>query len=137
MTTPPFASDAVSAAFDAIPQPARDRLLTLRALIYDEAAALPDIGPLQETLKWGQPAYLTPQSRAGTTLRLGVPKTGGVAIYAHCQSRVIPDFQAMFPDDFTFDGTRAVLFGDDAPLRMDKLRLLIRGALTYHRRARA
>jgi hypothetical protein len=42
--------------------------------------ATPGVGALHETLKWGQPAYLTPETRSGTTLRLGVPKSGGYAI---------------------------------------------------------
>ncbi len=44
----------------------------------------------------------------------------------------MPEFAALFPGDFTFDGTRAVLFPDGATYDEDKLRLLIRSALTYH-----
>lgn len=55
--TRPFADPAVKAVFDAYPRSMRADLLALRALIF-EAAAHPAIGPLVETLKWGQPAYL-------------------------------------------------------------------------------
>ena len=130
--TPPFDSTDVAAAFAGVPVSARDRLLVLRALIYTVAASTPGVGPVQETLKWGQPAYLTPETRAGTTLRLGVPKTGGCALYAHCQTTVIADFRALFPDDFTYDGNRAVMFPDGTAIETDKLRLLIASALTYH-----
>jgi len=130
--TPPFDSTDVAAVFAGVPDSARDRLLVLRALIYTVAASTPGVGPVQETLKWGQPAYLTPETRAGTTLRLGVPKTGGCALYAHCQTTVIADFRALFPDDFTYDGTRAVMFPDGTAIETDKLRLLIASALTYH-----
>ncbi len=85
-----------------------------------------------ETLKWGQPAYLPKRPRTGSTLRLGVPKAGGFALYVHCQSRLIPDFRALFPDDFRYDGTRAVIFHDGDTPDNHKLALLIRAALTYH-----
>lgn len=107
-------------------------MLHLRGLIFETAAATPAVGPVFETLKWGQPAYLTQQTKAGTTLRLGQPKTGGFAIYVHCQTTVISDFRALFPDDFAYDGNRAVLFRDRGDIDDDKLRLLILAALTYH-----
>lgn len=108
--TPPFLRTDVADAFAAFPKESRKGVLALRELIFAEAIALPDIGPLQETLKWGQPAYLTPETGAASTLRLGVPKTGGYAIYTHCQSRLMPEFQALFPADFTYEGTRAIHF---------------------------
>ena len=128
---PPFQSSAVEAAFDAFPEPARSNLLDLRNLIFEIAAETPGVGAIKETLKWGQPAYLTPETKSGTTIRLGVPKTGGAAIYTHCQTTVMSDFRALFPGEFTFDGNRAVLF--DTAADAEKLRLLIRHALTYHR----
>ena len=131
---PPFGGPAVAAAFAAFPGPSRRGLLTLRRLIFDVAAATPGVGRLDETLKWGQPAYLTPETGSGSTLRLGLPKTGGFAVYAHCRTTIIPDFQALFPDDFTYEAHRAVHFPDAASLRPDKLEWLIRRALTYHRK---
>lgn len=131
---PPFQTDAVTAAFDAFPDAARSDLLRLRALIFSTAAEITDLGPLTETLKWGQPAYLPAIPRTGTTIRLGLPKTGSTAMFVHCQSSVISDFRQTFPDTLRFEGNRAIVFAlgeapPDAPLR-----LLIRGALTYHRK---
>ena len=131
-STPPITDTGVAAAFAAFPEPVRAALLRLRALIFDTAAASPGVGRVTETLKWGQPAYLTAETKSGTTIRLGQPKAGGYAVFTHCQTRVMPEFAALFPGDFTFDGTRAVLFPDGAAFDEDKLRLLIRSALTYH-----
>ena len=50
-----FANPAVEAVFDAYPEPARGRLMALRRLILETAAATEGVGPLEETLKWGQP----------------------------------------------------------------------------------
>ena len=38
----------------------------------------------------------------------------------------------MFPDEFAYEGNRAVRFGEDDDLRPDALSLLIKSALTYH-----
>ena len=130
--TPPFDDPNVAAAFAAFPEDARPALLNLRALIF-ETAAERGVGRVLECLKWGQPAYLTPETKAGTTIRLGVAKTGELAILTHCQTRVVPEFQALFPDDFTYDGTRAVHLPAQGDLPVEKLRLLIAAALTYHR----
>lgn len=129
---PPFKDSSVEAMFNAFPQPARTGLLALRSLIFETAAVTPDVGALQETLKWGQPAYLTPQTKSGSTIRLGLPKIGGFAIYTHCQTTILSDFQIMFPDDFVYEGNRAIQFKDSDALALDKLRMLIRSALTYH-----
>ncbi|WP_238365598.1 DUF1801 domain-containing protein [Mesobacterium pallidum] len=133
MTAPP---PAVAAAFDAMPGPARARLLALRGMILDVAAEDPAIGPLDESLKWGQPSYATP-SGSGTPLRLSLAKSGDPAILAHCQTRVIPDFRALFGAEFAYDGTRAVHLPLDRPLATEPLRLLIHSALTYRLRQRA
>ncbi|MEM7438592.1 MAG: DUF1801 domain-containing protein [Pseudomonadota bacterium] len=126
----------VKAAFAAFSEAEREHLLQLRALILSVAQETAGVGRIEETLKWGQPAYLTPDTKAGSTIRLGVPKTGGVAIYTHCQSSIMADFQAVAPDGLVFEGNRGVHLATDAPLPKDALALLIRGALTYHLRKR-
>jgi len=70
---PAFANADVAAVFRAYPAPLRARLLALRRLIFDTAAETDGVGPLDETLKWGQPSYLTAASRSGTTIRIVVP----------------------------------------------------------------
>ena len=107
---PRFEDPKVAARFASFPEPARTGLLALRGLIFEAAAETPGVGALEETVKWGQPAYLTPETKAGSTIRLGLPKEGGFAIYAHCQTTIIADFQSMFPDDFTYGGNRAIHF---------------------------
>lgn len=50
--------------------PLKAKLLALRRLIFDTAKATKGVGVLQETLKWGQPSYLTPQTKSGSTIRI-------------------------------------------------------------------
>ncbi len=129
---PPIQNDAVAAVFASAPAKSRAGLVCLRDLIFATARDTPGVGRVEETLKWGQPAYLTPDSKSGTTIRLGVPRTGGFALYVHCQTTLISEFRSLFPDDFAFDGNRAILFEDGQTLPIDALRLFIKNALTYH-----
>jgi len=56
----------VAAAFDGFPTPVRRRLLEVRSLIFATAARSNEVGPLTETLKWGEPAYLTEATEIGS-----------------------------------------------------------------------
>lgn len=122
----------VKAAFDAMPEPARQGGLALRALVLDVARDTPEAGRVSEELRWGQPAYLTPETKAGTTLRIGCPKSGGFALFVHCQTSLIERFRPIAPEGTRFDGTRAVLFERPEEVQPEALGLLIRAALTYH-----
>ena len=121
----------VQAVFDAAPTQAREAMLRLRALIFEVAAGLPEIGVLHETLRWGQPAYVT-SKRAGASLRIAVPKTGGAALYTHCQTSLIADFTAAFPGMDQVEGSRAIHFEDATQIDPVRHAMLITSVLTYH-----
>jgi hypothetical protein len=107
----------------------------MRELLFDIAAGTPDVGRLTETLKWGQPSYLTEETGSGTTVRIDRLKTGdGYAIYFHCQSGLLRQFRELYPDTFRYEGKRAILFaiGDRLPVR--PLRHCLSLALTHHSR---
>lgn len=124
----------VKRAIDAHPKPMRQRLLDLRELIHEIAASDPDIGPLEEALKWGEPAFLTP-SGSGTTVRINAHKKSGslAGLYVHCQTDLVDRWRVLYGDQLSFDGNRAILLDVDAPLPKDALRHCIAMALTYHR----
>ena len=67
----PFEDDAVRAIFDSYPDEVRDRLMEVRALIFNAAANTSGVGPNEETLKWREPAYLTSTTKSGSTIRFG------------------------------------------------------------------
>ncbi|CUI01510.1 DUF1801 domain-containing protein [Leisingera aquaemixtae] len=128
---PPFASPDIEAAFDVPDVQARAGLLALRRLIFDTAAQTPEAGRIEEALRWGQPSYLTPESKTGSTIRLGIPKGARFALFVHCQSRLIPEFAAAFPAWDRFEGTRAVLFNNPREVEPVRHGWLIKRALTY------
>ena len=66
----------VASLFKAYPPAVRTRLMALRDLVLDTAARTTGVGRLTETLKWGQPSYLTEETRSGTTVRIELPLVG-------------------------------------------------------------
>ena len=123
----------VRAVIDGYPSDAREGVLSLRALIIDVARRIPDLGPLDETLKWGQPAYLPHLPRTGSTLRIGMHKAARFALFTHCRTTIISDYARAFPAWDRLDGNRAVLFDTRGQIEPERLSHLIRHALTYHR----
>ena len=128
-----FRSEAVAKTFESYPPHMRSKLLTLRELIYRTAAETNGVGELEETLKWGEPAYLT-TNKSGSTIRLGWKKSAPshCALYFHCQTKLIETFRTLFPNEFKFEGNRAIVFDEAAEMPMDSLAFCIAAALTYH-----
>lgn len=134
----PFQSTAVARAFEAYPPAMRRKLLALRDLIFRTAASTPGVGELEETLKWGEPAYLTPSSRSGSTVRLGWKKTkpDEYAMYFNCQTTLVATFRSLFPGELRFEGNRAIVFREAEVVPTDVLAFCVAAALTYHRQGK-
>ena len=129
--TPPMPPQ-VKAAFDAFPPQARLGLDQLRALIFARAADLPTIGRVVENLRWGQPAYLTPDAGAACSLRIGMAPGGDFALFVHCKTGLIQSFAAGPGAGHRIQSTRAVLFKTAKDIPAAALSLLIGQALSYH-----
>jgi hypothetical protein len=82
-------SNSAEATFGAYPKPVKAKLLALRRLIFDTAKATEGVGALEEALKWGQPSYLTTDTKSGSTIRIDQVKEaeGQYAVYFHCPDR--------------------------------------------------
>jgi hypothetical protein len=132
---PKIANPAVAAAFAKFPAPARAQAMALREMIFDVAARTAGVGALDETLKWGEPAYLTP-SKSGSTIRLGWKGSApdDVAMYFICTTGLVDRFRELYPRRFRFGGNRALLFGVKAKVPQKALRHCIALALTYRLR---
>ena len=133
-TVPGIESSDVQAKFDSFAGPQRDKLLELRALIYDCAAKNPAVGSLQETLKWGEPSYLTPQSKSGTTIRISARGDDQYAMFVHCQTDLLDRYRQLYDGVLTLEGNRAILFHVSEPRNDEALRHCIDMALSYHLR---
>ena len=127
----------VAATFGDYPEPMRSELLALRELVLATASETEGVGAITESLKWGEPAYLTKETRSGSTIRIAPTNAKSAHDYAMffiCSTNLVNDFRAQFGDTFAYEGERAVLFtvGDSVPV--DELRECVRQALTYHLR---
>lgn len=121
----------ISAVLATYPPALQERLTALRQLIYETAEQTSGVGPLEETLKWGQLSYLTSKSGSGTTVRIDRDKSSGLpALYVNCQTDLLSRYRTLYPDAFHYDGNRGVIIGD-AP-DMAALQHVIALALTYH-----
>ncbi len=135
----PFPDDAVEAAFEEYPHAQREKLLQLRDLVYESARSIDEMDGLVETLKWGQPSYLPSKPRVGSTVRLGGFKgdSDRVAVFFHCQTRLVETFREIYGDQFDFEGNRAISIPVSEPLPADPLKHCIAMGLTYHLRSKA
>ena len=135
----PFEDEDVAEKFETYPPAIRSRLLILRSLILETAENTEGVGPIEETLKWGEPAYVTAQSKSGSTVRVGWKKAqpSRYAMYFHCRTSLIETFRALFPTELRFEDNRAIVFDERDEPPEAPLRFCIAAALTYHRDKRA
>jgi hypothetical protein len=129
-----FEEAAVEKVFAAYPPKLRRKLQALRRVIFHVAKRTAGVGKLQETLKWGEPAYVTAESNSGGTIRINRhnKQDDQYAIYFHCQTMLVDSFRALFPATFKFEGNRCIVFHEDDDVPAEELEFCIAMALTYH-----
>ncbi len=126
-------NEKVRAVFEQYPESVLDKLLFLRQLIFDVAAEQDCSVAVEETLKWGEPSYL---ARKGSTIRIDrkKPETEQYAMYFNCKTRLVDTFRELYPDLFTFENNRAIVFNENDDIAVNELKNCIKLALTYHQR---
>lgn len=124
----------VASVFNAYPQKIRTKLFYLRQLILDTADSIDSVGEIEETLKWGEPSYLTPRTKSGSTIRIAWKKSQReqYAIYFKCTANLVPAFKERYPHLFNFGGNRSIDFSIDDTVPEKELKSCIALALTYH-----
>lgn len=118
--------------FENYPDFVRSQMEQLRELVLEAASKVDDLENLEETLKWGEPSYLT---KHGSTVRIDwkEKKPDQYAMYFKCTSKLVPTFKELYQDTFTFEGDRAIVFKLDEKIPEKELKHCIKLALTYHR----
>jgi len=111
----------------------RKKLLFLRQLILDSAAETEGVSKLQETLKWGEPSYI---SKNGSTVRIGWKKCNPkqYAVFFHCKTTLVDTFKEIYRDTFKFEGNRAIIFNETDDIPIEALKHCVSLSLTYHSR---
>ncbi len=127
-----FESLEVASVFDSYPRGIRTKMMDLRQLIFDTAAATEGVGELEETLRWGEPSYLTTKSKSGSIIRIHSKGPDQFAVYFHCQTDLVARFKKLYPGEFRYDGNRSITFDKQDNVPEHELSHCISLALTYH-----
>jgi len=87
----------VEKVLDSYPAGIRKRMEVLRNLILRTAARTEGVGVITETLKWGEPAYLTEASKSGSTIRMGwkASSPDHYALYFNCRTTLVDTFRTL------------------------------------------
>lgn len=123
---------AVAGAFAHDDVAVRSALLRLRRLIGEAAHENPQIGPLSEQLKWGQPSYTPVRPRIGSSVRIGTLPDGEVALFFICHTRLVDRFRRHYHGTLSFKDNRAIGLAPDGDWPEAELRHCIAMALTFH-----
>lgn len=120
----------VNQRFANYPDFVRDKLFFLRKLVIETAEEI-GITQLEETLKWGEPSFIT---KKGSTLRMDwKEKTPNqYAMYFSCSTKLVSTFKLVFGDMFQYEGKRAIVFAIDQEIPVAELKQCIKATLTYH-----
>jgi hypothetical protein len=129
----PFKNNNIEEKFNSYPDGIKQKLLKLRELVYEVALEEKSVTDVKETLKWGEPSYVT---KNGSTLRIDWKKKNPhhYSMYFNCQTKLIPTFRELFSDRFHFEGNREIVFQEDDIFDEEALRYCILLSLTYHDR---
>ena len=123
----------VADVFNNYPKVMRKKLLFIRQLILDTAVETEGVNKLQETLKWGEPSYI---SKNGSTVRIGWKKSNPkqYAVFFHCKTTLVETFKEIYRDTFKFEGNRAIIFNETDEIPIEELKYCVSLSLTYHNR---
>lgn len=114
------------------PDVVRDKMQFLRDLVVETAQEQDEITELEETLKWGEPSFLT---KNGSTLRMDWKQKAPdqYAMYFKCTSRLVETFKIIFQDKFEYQKSRAIVFQLDDKVPTKELKQCIKATLLYHK----
>jgi hypothetical protein len=117
---------------DEYPATVKNKMIFLRNLIIEVAKEAEDLNQIEETLKWGEPSFIT---KHGSTLRMDwKEKTPDqYALYFKCTSKLIETFKNVFGEKLKYEGNRAIVFDLNQEIPVDEIKSCIKAALLYHK----
>ncbi len=126
-TSPDF-----KAKFSSYPKHIRPKMDYLRELVIETARELPEVDAIEETLKWGEPAFV---SATGSTLRIDWKEKSPqqYQMYFMCSTRLVETFKVVFGDLFEYEKNRAIVFRLEDEVPTEELKECIGAALMYQK----
>lgn len=127
--------EQVNQTYDSYPSEARTKLLRLRELLLKTATNIPEVGPIEETLKWDQPSYLTSKTKTGSTIRFGwsAKSPSFVSVFFNCKTTIIDTCRDKFPNELEYVGNREVRIPLNETISEDAISQCFAIALMYHK----
>ncbi len=122
----------VAAIFNNYPKAVQNQMRHIRELVLNTASEIEGLENLEETLKWGEPSYLT---KHGSTVRMDWKEKNPeqFAMYFKCTSQLVPTFKTIYKKKFQFEGNRAIIFKLNDKIPDAALKHCISLALIYHK----
>ncbi|TYK65040.1 DUF1801 domain-containing protein [Colwellia echini] len=119
----------VKQKFESYPKNISALLSKIRELIFITAKQ-DGISNINETLKWGEPSYLSP---IGSTIRFDwkATKPQQYCVYFNCKTSLIETFKEVYGDTFIYEGNRAIVFNVEQDLPIIELAHCISMSLRY------
>lgn len=117
---------------ESYPKKAKGKLKQLRKLILDTAKETEGVDKVTETIKWGEPSYLT---KTGSTIRMDWKSKTPDKYYLFfiCNTNLVNTFRYIFGDELEFEGDRAIVLNLNEPIPTAALKRCITLALTYQK----
>ncbi len=122
----------VNTVFENYPGFVRNKMQHLREFVIETAKEMKDVAVLEETLKWGEPSYIT---KNGSTLRMDwkTKAPDQYALYFQCTTRLVDTFRLVYDQKFQFEGNRAIIFSLNEIVPETELKECIKATLRYHK----
>ncbi len=114
------------------PEDIQEKLISIRQMIFTLASKNPEIGKIEETLKWGEPSYI---AQKGSTIRLAWRKSNpeSYGIFFNCKSKLVETYKEIYPKSFHYQDNRAMIFNSSQKIPKIELNHCLLLALTYHK----
>jgi hypothetical protein len=103
----------------------------LKALVCEVAADRAEIGPLEESLKWGEQSFTPARRNVGSSVRIAPRPNGDTALMFICHTNLVEEFRELYPDVLSYEDNRAIVIGKGSAPDRQALSHCIALALTY------
>ncbi|MFZ1814631.1 MAG: DUF1801 domain-containing protein [Rhizobiaceae bacterium] len=103
----------------------------LRNLILEAAGEVPDIGPLAQTIKWGQPSFAPSRPGIGSSVRIQANGNGTYGLMFICHAGLVERFRGQYAGELEFDGDRAIVVDPARPFDRVAAKHCVAQALTF------
>ncbi len=129
----PFKDHHIYELYTAPPAPFNQIMLQIRTWIFQAPKRNSLIGPIKETLRWGEASYINEQGH-GSLLRIAYKDTSKpyVGLYFHCKTTLIGSIAKKYGNAFTYQGNRAIIFDGQQALNESAIKDCIEQAMLYH-----